>query len=133
MSYFKNVKKGDLVFGLVFGKGVVSDVFSDAYYSLFVEFENGSQVAYTEEGVPNWGMFSEQTLFYREDICLEDIDFTPLDDLLSKKKIIKLREKGKLEIRLYSGVWTDINLVDETYVQNLLENNKYHLFRKKKK
>jgi len=133
MSYFKNVKEGDLVFGLIFGKGIVSSVFSDAFYSLIVEFENDSEVAYTSDGVPNWGAFSEQTLFFREDICLEDIDFTPVDSVLSKKKIIKLREKEKLEVRLYSGLWEDVSLVEDYYIQNILENNNYHLFRKKKK
>jgi len=132
MSYFKKVKEGDLVFGLIFGRGVVTNVLSNSYYLLFVEFENGIEVAYTIDGIPNWGNFEEQTLFYREDVCLEDIDFSPLDKVLSKKKIIKLREKNKLEVRLYSGIWKNIKLVEDSFIQDLLEKENYHLFRKKK-
>ena len=132
MSYFKKIKKGTEVFGLVFGKGVVSNIIPDSYYSIFVEFNNGSEVAYTEEGIPNWGNFNEQTLFFKDDVCLEDVDFYPIDKILSKKKIIKLRELELLEIRFPSGIWGNVNLVDEYYLRNILEKEKYHFFRKKK-
>ena len=120
------------MYGLIFGKGSISRILPDSYYYLFVEFENGSEVAYTREGIPNWGNFDEQTLFFKNDICIEDIDFSPVDKVLSKKKIIKLRKKGMLEVRLYSGIWKNINLVEEEYMEDNLIKENYHLFRKTK-
>ena len=69
MSYFEKVKCGDQVFGLVFGLGTVSKVFDDGYYKLMVEFDNDHEVPYTDDGIPGWGKFKEQTLFYKDDIC----------------------------------------------------------------
>ncbi len=131
MGYFKKAKKGDKVYGLVFGKGEISAVYPDSHYSIMVEFENGYQVPYTEEGVPSWGHFKKQTLFYRTDVDLSDADFSPVEKILSPKKIIKLREKNQLQVRLPSGLWTNVKKADSSYVEQLLEHEKYHLFRKK--
>ncbi len=132
IPYFKKAKKGDKVYGLVFGKGKISEVFEDSFYPVIVEFNNGYEVPYTEDGVPSWGTFKKQTLFYRSDIDLSSEDFTPVDKILSPKKIIKSREKNKLEVRLPSGVWCNVRKADRKYVENLLEKEKFHLFRKKK-
>lgn len=131
MSYFEKVKCGDQVFGLVFGLGTVSKVFDDGYYKLMVEFDNDHEVPYTEDGVPGWGKFKDQTLFFKDDIDLTDFDFTPTQKVLSPKKIIKLREKKKLEVRLPSGIWHICDKKVKHYSQMLLEDEKYHLFRKK--
>ena len=131
MGYFKKAKKGDKVYGLVFGKGEISAVYPDSHYSIMVEFDNGYQVPYTEEGVPSWGHFKKQTLFYRTDVDLSDADFSPVEKILSPKKIIKLREKNQLQVRLPSGLWTNVKKADSSYVEQLLEHEKYHLFRKK--
>jgi len=131
MGYFKKAKKGDKVYGLVFGKGKISAVYPDSHYSIMVDFDNGYQVPYTEEGVPSWGRFKKQTLFYRTDVDLRDADFSPIEKILSPKKIIKLREKGQLQVRLPSGLWTHVKKADPDYVEQLLENEQYHLFRKK--
>ena len=132
MDYFKKAKKGDKVYGLVFGKGKIVEVFGESFYPLLVEFKNGYEVPYTEEGVPSWGTFKKQTLFYRDDIDLSREDFSPADRILSPRKIIKLREKGKLEVRVPSGAWKSTKKADAEYVERLLEEEKYHLFRKKK-
>ena len=131
MGYFKNAKVGDKVYGLVFGKGKIVAVYPDSHYSLMVEFDNGYQVPYTEEGVPGWGRFKKQTLFYRSDVDLSKADFSPVDKILSPKKIIKLREKNQLQVRLPSGLWKSVKKADSAYVEQLLENEQYHLFRKK--
>ncbi len=132
MAYFNKAKRGDKVYGLVFGKGKIVEVFEESFYPLLVEFKNGYEVPYTEEGVPSWGTFKKQTLFYRDDIDLSSEDFTPVDRILSPRKIIKLREKGKLEVRVPSGAWKSTRKADAEYVERLLEEEKYHLFRKKK-
>jgi len=132
MSYFKKVTKGDKVFGLVFGLGTVTNVLEDGYYTLIVTFKNDYEVPYTEDGIPGWGKFKEQTLFYKDDIDLTEFDFTPIEKVLTPKKIIKFREKKKLEVRLPSGIWKRANKKVKTYVEELLEEEKYHFFRKKR-
>ncbi len=130
MSYFKKVKVKDKVYGLVFGPGKVIEVFDDSYYKIMVSFKNGYEVPYTEDGVPGWGNFKKQTLFYKKDIDLTDVDFGPITKVLSPKKIIKLREKKKLEVRLPSGIWTECSKCVKEYIEEMLEAEKYHMFRK---
>jgi hypothetical protein len=132
MAYFSNAKKGDKVYGLIFGKGKIVDIFPDSFYSIMVEFKNGYEVPYTDEGIPGWGDFKKQTLFYRNDVDLCNEDFSPVGKVLTPKKIIKLREKKKLQVRLPSGLWTNVKKADSEYVEKMLKKEKYHLFRKKK-
>jgi hypothetical protein len=130
-AYFRKVKKQDKVIGLIYGNGIVKNVLNkDDYYYFEVEYENNQCVFYTIDGIPNWGNFTEQTVYYENDIKLFDFDFSPLDEVLSKKKIIKLRDKNKLEVRLPSGFW-DNYFVKKEYSEELLEQGKLHLFRKK--
>ena len=129
--YFENVKVNDVVYGLVFGRGKVTEIFEDSFYRLIVEFENGNLVPYTSEGISKWGSFYEQTLFYKKDIDLTEVDFTPVKKILCYKKIIKLRNEGKLQVRLPSGIWADIELCNPEYVRKKIEKEKFHLFRKK--
>jgi len=131
MAYFKKVKLDDELYGLVFGAGRVTQVFEDSHYKMMVSFKNGHEVPYTEDGIPGWGNFKKQTIFYKKDIDLTDVEFGPVTKVLSPKKIIKLREKKKLEIRLPSGIWTDCKKCVKEYIEEMLEAEKYHLFRKK--
>ncbi len=130
MSYFKKVKEGDKVFGLVFGLGVIKRVFDNGHYKLMAEFDGDWEIPYTEDGIPGWGKFKEQTLFYKDDIDLTEFDFSAIDKILTPKKIIKLRDKKKLEVRLPSGIWHICNKKVKKYTQELLEKEKFHLFRK---
>jgi len=132
MAYFSDAKIGDKVYGLIFGKGKIVDIFLDSYYSIMVEFKNGYEVPYTDDGIPGWGNFKKQTLFFREDVDLCNEDFSPVDKPMAYKKIIKLREKKKLEVRCPSGIWTNAKKVDDEYIEKILKKDKYHLFRKKK-
>jgi len=133
MSYFKNVQEGDEVFGLVFGKGVVTSVWGEGHYTFEVEYENGSFVPYTEDGIPGWsGNLDFQTVFYADDINISDLDFTPADEILTPKKIIKLRNKKKLEIRCPSGIWQPVDKCPGYVMEYYLEEGKFYLFRKAK-
>ncbi len=132
MAYFDNVKKGDILYGLVFGRGVVTEVFEDGFYKMIVNFRNGYEIPYTVDGIPKWGSFDYQTVFYKNDIDLTDVDFSPAKKVLSPKKIIKLREKGNLEVRLPSGIWCDYSRCSTDYIDKLLVKEKFHLFRKEK-
>ena len=134
MVYFKKVSEGDKVFGLVYGKGVVKSVWADSYYSFEVEYKDGSVVPYTPEGFPAWntGKFDFQTVFYASEIDLMDYDFAPTEDILSVKKIIKLRDKKKLEIKCPSGLWQEIDKCPSNVAEEYLIDNKLHLFRKTK-
>ena len=132
MGYFKKAKTGRKVYDLIFGKGKIVEVYDDSHYLLMVEFKNDYQVAYTDEGIPNWGNFKDQTLFYKKDIDLTSEDFSPVKKILPSKKIIKLRDKNKLEVRLPSGIWKSTKRADEDYIEKLLKKEKYHFFRKKK-
>jgi len=133
MAYFDNVKVKDKLYGLVFGRGKVSQVFENSHYKMMVKFKNGHEVPYTEDGIPGWGNFKQQTIFYKDDIDLTNVDFTPVTKVLSPKKIIKLREKKKLEVRLPSGVWTNCTKCVNGYIEDMLEAENYHLFRKVQK
>jgi hypothetical protein len=132
MAYFDDVKVKDKLYGLVFGAGKVSQVFEDSHYKMMVKFINGYEVPYTEDGIPGWGNFKKQTIFYKNDIDLTDVDFSPVTKVLSPKKIIKLREKQMLEVRLPSGIWSDCTKCIAGYIEEMLENENYHLFRKKR-
>ena len=133
MEYFENVQMGDKVYGLVFGAGIINQVFEDGHYKFMVEFENGYEVPYTADGIPGWGNFNKQTLFYKNDIDLTDVDFAPVTKVLSAKKIIKHRLNNKLQVRLPSGIWCNYKKCSEEYIQEMLEKENYHLFRKKVK
>ena len=130
MSYFKNAKVGDKVYGLIFGKGKITECYEDSHYVIMVLFKNGYEVPYTVDGIPGWGNFKKQTCFYKNDIDFSKIDFSPTNKVLSNKKIIKLREKGSLEVRLPSGAWKNVKNCPEDYIENICQNEKYHLFRK---
>ncbi|MDK9693104.1 MAG: hypothetical protein OEL19_02505 [Sulfurimonas sp.] len=131
MAYFDNAKVGDSVYGLVFGAGEITQIFENSHYKIMVSFKNGYEVPYTEDGIPGWGNFKKQTLYYKNDIDLTDVDFSPVAKVLSVKKIIKLKEKNRLQVRLPSGVWKRVKKAEESYVEDLLEREKYHMFRKK--
>ncbi len=131
MAYFDNAKVGDSVYGLVFGAGEITQIFENSHYKIMVSFKNGYEVPYTEDGIPGWGNFKKQTLYYKNDIDSTDVDFSPVAKVLSVKKIIKLKEKNRLQVRLPSGVWKRVKKAEESYVEDLLEREKYHMFRKK--
>lgn len=132
--YFNNVEEGQEVFGLIFGHGRVATVFGDGHYTFEVMYDNNYTVPYTEDGIPGWSnRVGGQTVFYKDDIDLYEFDFTPSEEGLTPKKIIKLRIKDKLEIKCPSGIWQDVKNCPSYIMEDYLENGKLHLFRKKVK
>jgi len=132
VPYFHKVEVDDKIFGLVYGKGKVVNVYDkNDFYSFEVEYENSSKVHYTSEGYPNWGNFDEQTIFYQNDINVFDLDISPNKKILSIKQIIKLRSKNMLEIRNKSGIWRDFCKSPIDYREDMLESQKFYLFRKR--
>lgn len=131
-EYFNKVKVGDNIFGLLFGKGKVANVWGEGYYTFEVEYEsNGQVVPYTPDGIPAWSNNLElQTAFYEKDINLMDYDFSTCEKLLSIKKIIKLRSQKKLEIKSPSGLWRKVEDSPSYLVEDYLSIGKLHLFRK---
>lgn len=133
MSYFKEVKENDEVFGVIFGKGTVTSVWTNSFYTFEVQFENGHSVPYTIDGIPGWNSkLDTQTVFYKKDIDMMSMDITPSDNKLSFKKIIKLRTKNKLEVKCPSGIWQVITHCPSYIIEEYIVNNRLHLFRKKK-
>jgi len=99
---------------------------------IIVCFDNSYQVPYTDEGVPSWGSFDEQTAYYKKDIDLTKRDFSPVQKVLDPESIIRLRNEKMLQMRLPSGIWCDVENADIEYVQENLEQKQYHMFRTKK-
>jgi len=129
-AYLAKAKVGKEMFGLVFGHGKIDYIDEGGFYTVFVTFDNGNQVPYTDEGIPAWGNYDYQTLFYKEDIELEALDFSTVEKLPTPKKIIKWRDKEKLEVKCPSGLWGDAVNCPVTYVEQLLEAGKLWMFRK---
>jgi len=133
MSYFDDAKVGDKVYGLIFGKGKITECYKDSHYVIMVTFSNGYEVPYTADGIPSWGNFKKQTCFYKQDIDLGKGDYSPVIKVLSHRKIIKLREIDKLEVRVPSGAWINSKKCPNSYIEEICESENYHLFRKKTK
>ena len=133
MSYFKNVKVGDEVFGLVFGHGQVVNNWIAGHYSFVVAFDNGYEVPYTEDGIPGWGTFDYQTLFFKKDIDVMSMDFSSNLKNPTPEKIIKWRSKDKLEVKCPSGIWKDASKCSYDYVEDMLQRGFFNKFRKKEK
>lgn len=133
MAYFDKIKEGDKVFGLVFGPGIVQSVWTDSYYTFEVMYDYNHQVVpYTDEGIPAWiGKLDFQTVYFKEDIDLLDHDIgINEDELLTCKKIIKLRHKKRLEVKCPSGIWQPVDKCPRYVSEGYLEDNRLHLFRK---
>lgn len=132
---FGNVQPGQRVFGLIFGNGVVRNVW-DGHYKFEVEYENGQVVPYCENGVPGWRVFKNrnledlQTVFYAKDIDILSLDMSPTEKIPSIKKIIKWKSNGKLEIKCPSGIWRNVSECPEEISEEYISEAKFHLFRK---
>lgn len=131
MGYFEKARCGDEVYGTVFGMGWVVTADLQGHYTILIEFENGYQVPYTEDGIPSWGNFDYQTLFYKKDIDIEKMDFSTVNELATPKKIIKWRFNKKLEIKCPSNQWADASKCPDGYIEELLENERFWMFRKR--
>ena len=132
---FKNVKKNDEVYSLIYGDGIVENVLAkdvriEGFYIFSVSFGK-KLVHYTEAGVPNWcnSDCDTPTLFYKDEVDFNRVDFKPCDTDLSTKKIKKMIGTGKLEMRCPSGLWRNIDDCPITVVNKGLKEAKNYLFR----
>lgn len=134
MSYFQNANVGDKVFGLIFGKGHIAEMFDEGhFFRLKVEFEDGDEVFFTIEGIPNVSNIDYQTLFFADDEKIKKItEYERLENILSEKKVLKFYRKELLEYRTKSGIWLDAHKVPKDMMWNSLANGSLHHFRKKK-
>ncbi len=140
MHYFSKVKVRQEVFSLVYGNGIV--VFAlpkehrlDGFYVFAVEYEEKKNtVHYTIDGYPNWSSAAGccQTVFYKKDIDLSDMDIQPPSKIPSEKQILKYKEKGILEIQCPSGIWKNVDECPEKLMKKAFKKSKYYLFRKQK-
>ena len=126
-------KYGLRIFGVVFGPGTVTSVWENSHFAFEVTFDTGDIVAYLPDGIPSWNTNLEQrTVYEAGEIDITTLEMSPLEKVLSPKKIIKLRLNGKLEVRCPSGVWRNIYECPRQVTEEYLGNGLYHLFRKGK-
>lgn len=140
MDIFKDIKLDDEMYSVVFGLGKVIFVLAkslrlDGYYVFEVEYENGQRVYYTEDGRPSWCRDMNKctkTVYYRNEVNFNEVDTSSECAPMTKHKIDKLRSDGFLEMKSPAGGWIDVNLMPDVMVDNAINNEEYHLFRKKK-
>ena len=139
MSYFSKVKIEQEVFSLIYGKGIVNFALPkkhrvDGFYIFAVEYKKKKVVHYTVDGFPNWSTENGlcQTVFYKEDLDFMDVDMKPVKKILSEKKIIKLKEKGTLELQCPSGIWRNADEVPQKIFKDALKNSQLNIFREEK-
>jgi hypothetical protein len=141
MNKFKDIKLGDEIYSVVFGVGKVVFVLAkslrlDGYFVFEVAYENGQRTYYTEDGRPGWCKDINRcsaTIHYKHEVDLSEIDKKIKKKPLKPHKIIKLRHLYKLEMMSPAGAWIDANLMPDIMVDNAINNEEYHLFRKMKK
>lgn len=136
-KYFEDVKKGDELYSIVFGKGTVvmalePEMRVDGFYAFQVKFGDSEFVHYTLDGYPNWCSKGGciQTVFYPKDVDFGSMDFEPIEKVIKEKKVKKLKESDELEMRCPSGAWRNVNECPTDVVKRMLDTAKYHLFRK---
>ena len=137
-TYFEKVQLKDEVYSVVYGLGEVVYISPDklrmeGFYTFEVEYADKHRTFYSDQGVPNWCNTSAcggQTIWYRDEIDLIDEDFSPSSGELSKKKILKLKLKGKLMMKCPSGIWRNITGCPERVFLRALADENYYLFKK---
>lgn len=138
MRYFSNVKIKTKVFSLIYGKGIVIFVLPkehmlEGFYTFAVEYKKKNIVYYTIDGYPNWlAGACCQTVFYRDDIDLQDFDTQDEENAPTIGQILKWQNNSTLEMQCPSGVWRNVEQTPSTLVNKALKKAKYYLFRKQK-
>ena len=135
-KYFDDVKLGDEVYSIIYGNGKVSFVLeknqrTPGFFCFQVQFKS-DKVYYNEEGIPEWcDELCSQTLYYKNDLNKPELDYETIEKaLLSKKKIVALHSKGKLEMRVPSGAWVNVKNCPPKVFVKALNDKEFYLFRK---
>jgi len=139
MEYFRNVAVRDKIYSLVFGEGETFFVLPervrvDGSYMFGVKYGT-KEVYYTVDGIADWcGLTGacEQTAFYCTDVKVSDHDFSPTDEVMTKRKIEKHIENELLQMRCPSGIWRKVLLCPAKIVEKAISKDNLHLFRKVK-
>jgi len=137
-NFYSKIKIGSEVFGLIFGKGIVTYIDINSYWPIEVTYDTSEgtfNVPYSEDGIPSWGggKFDRQTVYTLDEINLMDYDISAADETtLTQKKIIKLKFNNKLEIKCPSGIWKNAKNCPSWVMEEYLQEDKLHLFRKGK-
>ena len=58
------------------------------------------------------------------------MDFSSVETMATPKKIIKWKDKGKLEVKCPSGIWANAKKCPEEYLERLLSKEQFWMFRK---
>ena len=140
MSKFTDIKLNDEMYSVVFGLGKVIFVLAkslrlDGYYVFEVEYENGQKVYYTVDGRPSWCKDMNncnKTVYYKHEVNFDEVDTEPKNCNLNKHKIDRLRFDDALEMMSPAGGWINASLMPDIMVDNAINNEEYHLFRKMK-
>lgn len=137
MHYFSNVKLGQKVFSLIYGKGTV--IFTlpkehrlEGFYIFAAEYKKNNKVYYTVDGFPNWSDkdICCQTVFYKDDVDINNMDTMEHTKVPSEKQILKWKENSTLEIQCPSGIWRNVEESPDVLIKKALKKAKYYLFRK---
>lgn len=138
MRYFDNVEVGEEVFCLIYGKGRIIMALEkeqrvDGFHIFEAEYKK-KKVHYTVDGFPSWCSTDGgcQTVFYLHDIDFSEMNIQPTNKVLSKKQIMKHKEKGTLEVRCPSGIWRNVEEAPENIFKKAVKSEKLHIFRKVK-
>jgi len=133
MEAITSMKIGTNVYGVIYGKGVITNVFTNSFYKFEVTYENGDVIFYTEDGVPGWGLkHGLQTVYNIEDVNIIEHDISPSVGPMSMKKIIKYIMDETIEIKCPSGVWRSVSQAPQVLVDKYLMTGSLHLFRRSK-
>ena len=138
MTKFADIKLNDEIYSIVFGLGKVVFVLAkslrlDGYYVFAVEYENGQRVHYTDDGRPDWCKDMNKctkTICYKDEVNFDELDTKPKRKSLTKNRINELRYSDCLEMMSPAGGWIDANLMPDMMVDNAINNEEFHLFRK---
>ena len=141
MAKFTDIKLNDEMYSIVFGLGKVIFVLTkplrvDGYFVFEVKYDNGQRVHYTEDGKPNWCQdinYCTKTIYFKKEVDFDERDTKPKRKILKKHKVDKFRYEDTLEMLSPAGGWINAKLMPDIMVDNAINNEEYHLFRKLKR
>ena len=141
MAKFTDIKLNDEMYSIVFGLGKVIFVLTkplrvDGYFVFEVKYDNGQRVHYTEDGKPNWCQdinYCSKTIYFKKEVNFDALETKRKKKILKKNKVDKFRYENTLEMLSPAGGWINAKLMPDIMVDNAINNEEFHLFRKLKR
>jgi len=138
----KDIKENDTLISMYFGESSEIRLLGDGQYIVAAYFPMEEiEVMYTEDGIPNWSCAGdkEQTAFLKRDIeklKMSDFDFSALSKkyMLTESDLKNYKDKDflkNIQVRTCIGMWRDALTAPTLYIEKVIENKEFHLFRKK--